>query len=84
MAATKEDIHRWLKAGIKQGATHVIIKCDTFDWDDYPSYVMPGEDVAKKVANPGSMQIIMEVYALHLDIEGQLSEHRSWHLESKP
>jgi len=45
MATTKEDIQRWLDYGKESGATHVIVVCDTFDWEDYPVYVSPTEDV---------------------------------------
>jgi hypothetical protein len=38
MAATKQDIIGWLDRGKAQGATHVIVVCDTFDWDDYPVF----------------------------------------------
>ena len=48
MAASKEDVKRWTDTARKQGATHVISVCDTFDWDDYPVYVMPGDDLEKR------------------------------------
>jgi hypothetical protein len=84
MATSKEDIREWVMAGFNYGATHVIIMCDTYDWEDYPKYVGPNEDVMTTVSNPGSMQKVMEVYALHLDIEKQLNEFRAYHTESKP
>jgi hypothetical protein len=48
MAATQEDIRRWLKEAKKEGATHVIVVCDSFDHEDYPVPVMPGENVREK------------------------------------
>lgn len=82
MGTSKEDIRRWLKSGIAQGATHCIVVCDTFDHEDYPHYVGPGEN--PRDYKPGEMQRIMEVYALHLDIESQLAEFRAFHYESAP
>lgn len=84
MAATKEDIRRWLKEAKDEGATHMIVACDTFDWEDYPVSVKPGEDPEKKSQNLGNMQKFMECYALHLDLEKQLNEHRSYHFEPPP
>jgi hypothetical protein len=64
MAATAEDIKRWFNDGKKQGATHMIVVCDTFDWDDYPVYVMPGKDVREEEKRfHGNMQQVMEVYS---------------------
>ena len=86
MAASKQDIRKWLDEGKEQGATHVIVVCDTYDWDDYPVFVMPGEDVCRKSAEHDgpNMQRVMEVYALHLPIEDQMNEHRAFHYECPP
>jgi hypothetical protein len=65
------------------GATHVIVFCDTFDHEDYPTYVMPGTD-PRVAAKGGEMQVVMEVYALHLDLEAQLSERRAFHYDLPP
>ena len=82
MVTTQDTIRRWLLEGKEEGATHVIVACDTFDWSDYPVYVQPGEQVEETFAkyNGKNMQKVMEVYDLALDIEAQLSEVRAWHL----
>jgi len=80
MATTKEDIRAWLKEGKKQKATHMIVVCDSFDYEDYPVYVKKGQnvhDVAAKY-NGKNMQQVMEVYNLSMDLEKQLNEHRSF------
>lgn len=79
MAATHNDIRNWLDRGIKDGATHVIIVCDTYDFEDYPVYVMPEQSAVEEYSrNHGTnMQKVMEVYNLSLDIDIQLSEHRA-------
>ena len=48
MGTTRERIREWIERGQEEGATHVIVVCDTFDWEDYPVMVKPGEDVRKK------------------------------------
>lgn len=80
MATTKEDISGWIKNGKEQGATHMIVVCDTFDWEDYPVYVMPNEDVKSKYAhyNGPNMQKVMEVYNLQKDTDIQMSKHRAF------
>ena len=81
MATTQQDIRDWLHEGKRKGATHVIVACDTFDHSDYPVYVMPGEDIAKRAAalDGPNMQRVMEVYDLSLDLEAQLREERAYH-----
>ena len=83
VATKPSDIRRWLNKGKKCGATHVIVVCDTYDWEDYPVYVAPDENVRKKYAehNGPNMQKVMEVYSLKIDIEKQLSERRSFHFD---
>lgn len=85
MATTQADIRCWLEEGKKQKATHVIVVCDTFDWDDYPVYVTAGQDVHKVHAEYSgkNMQRVMEVYSLtgKHDIESQIAEHRANHFD---
>ena len=45
MAASLADIKEWFDTGQKLGATHMIVVCDTYDWDDFPVYVFPEDDV---------------------------------------
>jgi hypothetical protein len=60
--------------GVKMGATHVIIVCDTYDWEDYPVFVMPGEDAIERFKDfQGNMQKVMEVYKVSLGWEAQAS-----------
>lgn len=81
MAASREDISRWFDTAKKQGATHLVVACDTFEWEDYPIYVMPGQNVHEIVAplkRRENMQSLMEVYNLNLDKAVQMNEHRSY------
>lgn len=78
MGITIDDIERWLEEGKEEGATHVIVACDTFDYEDYPINVMPNEDVHEKVAGYRqglhSMQKVMGVYNLSKDWNKQLKK----------
>ena len=78
MAASKSEIAQWFDDGVKKGASHMIIVCDTFDYDDYPKYVMPGDDPREKANNLGSMQTLMEVYNLSMDKNTQLAASRAY------
>lgn len=83
MAASKQDIISWFKRGRQDGATHMLVVCDSFDWDDYPVFVPVGASVKNKVEEyrKKEMQRIMEVYNLRLDMDQQMQEHRAWHTE---
>lgn len=78
MTATRQDIRDWIAEGIEKGATHVIIMCDTFDHENYPSYIMPGEDPKEKRSFE-NMQRPDECYDLRMDIDAQLNEDRANH-----
>ena len=81
MTATLNDIEDWLRRGIAKKATHVIIVHDTYDHENYPVFVSPGEDVFERASkyNGPNMQTIDEVYDLSIDIDEQLNEHRAFH-----
>ncbi len=79
MATTKSEIQSWFDRGVEQGATHMAVVCDTFDWEDYPHSIMPGGDPLDY--KPGSMQKVMEVYALHLPKDPQLGHWRNFNYE---
>lgn len=82
-AATRSDISRWFDVGVQQGATHLIVVCDTFDYGDYPVYVKPGEDARErcKEFTYENMQRVMEVYSLSMDKDKQMKEHRAFHYD---
>ena len=78
MTATRLNIKEWIEEGIEKGATHVVIMCDTFDYEDYPVYIMVGEDPRDK-ASYENMQRPMECYDLRMDIDAQLNEYSASH-----
>ena len=67
MAATQQEVEKWIERGKIMKATHIISVCDTFDFDDYPVYVMPGENLEsrKKQYDCVNMQRINEVIDLN-------------------
>lgn len=81
MAASVGSISAWFDTGVAQGSTHMIVVCDSFDWEDYPVYVTPSQDVRERMTDfdGKNMQRIMEVYNLSMDKEKQLSEFRAFH-----
>lgn len=94
VATKKIDLTTWFNDGLKLGATHMIVVCDTFDWEDYPVYVMPDENAKAKAFEYGdtddrglptkeneNMQKVMEVYSLSLPLLNQLNEYRAFHFD---
>ena len=85
MAASKQDIREWFQRGKSEGATHMIVVCDTFDHEDYPVFVKPGEDPREQsTAHRCKFSRVMDVYAMHLDMEAQIAEERAFHYEAPP
>lgn len=82
MPTRRQDIEGWLRRAEINGATHVIVVCDTFDHEDYPVFVKPGTTIETEISrvNNASMQRIMEIYNMSLPWEEQLAERRAYHL----
>ena len=78
---TLNQISEWFdRAKEEENATHMLIVCDTFDYEDYPVVVHKGTDIKKKVLeynNRKNMTKVMEVYDLSQDKEEQLGQFRS-------
>lgn len=81
---THKDIKEWLQYGRKRkDITHMLVVCDTFDWEDYPVYVKKGEncrEIYQKYQGP-NMQKVMEVYSYNKNLEKQLRERSSFHFD---
>ncbi len=78
---TKTEISEWFDRGVKQGATHMIVAVDTFDYGDFPVYVEVGQDVRtveKRYNSSENMLRVIEVYNLTLDKTKQLNGQRSF------
>jgi hypothetical protein len=74
MATTREDLSEWFDAGVEDKHTHMIVVCDTFDWDDYPVYATGDAECFKEyhAHNGPNMQKVMEVYDLRKSKASQL------------
>lgn len=70
---SREEISGWFDRGVAEGKTHMVVVCDTFDWDDYPVYANDEQSARFIFSNPGSMQKAMEVYNLKGDKTEQLN-----------
>lgn len=72
-------LQAWFKRGVEQGATHMIVVCDTYDWEDYPVFVSP-EDNVREVESKYSkdMQKVIEIYKLSLSMNAQMSQTRAF------
>lgn len=79
MSTTRDDLREWFKEGLDKDATHMLIVCDTFSYEDYPCFVSSDQDLKKvetKYDNK-NMQKVMEIYNLNMDMEEQLNnKHR--------
>jgi hypothetical protein len=83
MATTCSEIKEWLQQAVRKGASHMIVATDTFNYEDYPLFVMPGQDAAEAVARLSELPMskVMECYRLASPIDEQLAEHRAFHTE---
>jgi len=76
---TREDIYNWLTCEDRRKShhTHMLVVVDTFDYGNYPVFTDSVHEAIEKY-QAASMQRIMEVYDLSLDLDKQLNEHRAW------
>jgi hypothetical protein len=84
MPTTRDEIRGWLDRAALKGATHMIVATDTFDWSDYPVFVLPGDDAAAEVErlHNAPMSKVMECYRLASPWDDQLAERRAFHTEA--
>jgi hypothetical protein len=77
MAATLDEISKWFDRGVEQKAKHMLVICDTFDYEDYPVFTNTDYDCLARYKAPGEMQRVVEVYDLTADKAAQMIERRS-------
>ncbi len=72
MNITADEKLDWIERGKKQGATHLVIVCDTFDYEHYPVFVKPTDDVdmVRIHYNQKEMQKVMEIIPLPVNKTG--------------
>lgn len=66
MTTTPKDRDRWIAEGKARGATHIVVMCDTFSYEDYPVYITLDQDLTIEQARlvQREMQKVMEVIKL--------------------
>ena len=80
MGTSRETISRWLDYMYEtDGVTHMLVVCDTYDYEDYPVYIREGRDPAKYVS--GSMQRVMECYSKNYEKLAQLNQFRAFNYD---
>lgn len=85
MAATKEQIKKDLYYGVGKGYSHMVMICDTFDYEDFVVYVDKEKDikdVLSQYQGINNMYKIMEVYNYSIDLEEQLNQDRVLNYDS--
>lgn len=83
---SKEEIKRLLMNGNAKEYSHMIVFCDTFDYEDFIVYVKYDQDVEQVIKEKrklGNMIKVMGVYNYNIDLEMQLNEYRANHIEPK-
>lgn len=81
MAASYQDIKRWFEDAVKDGKySHLLVVCDTYDYDDYPVPVEKGTNPREKAEEfkMSNMQRVEECYDLSMDMDTQLEQGRAW------
>ena len=80
---TREDINGWKKYGKTKKATHLIVVCDTFEYEDYPVYVRKEQNVreVEKRFHGENMQQVMEIYCYKYSFDDQSHDHRTFRYE---
>jgi len=76
---SKTEIQGWFDRGVREGKKYMIVVCDTFDREDYPSYASDDEECREKLRHyrTAEMQRVMEVYNLTRDRDAQMAQHRA-------
>lgn len=74
-------VQRWLGNVDLETQSHMLVVCDTFDYETYPKYVKKEEAVLDVISNYSkNMQRVMEVYDLSKDFDEQINSNRAWNI----
>jgi len=76
MAASREDVDRWIKTAIAGKCEFIISVCDTFEYDDYPVYCEDLDELVRRYPefNGKNMQKVNEIIQI---IDGKAIENLS-------
>ncbi len=75
MTATLQDIQNWLKYAKEEGASHLIVAVDRFNFENYPVYISHDQKIEKEIKRIENqdLQGIDEIYNMSIDIDKQLA-----------
>jgi len=83
MATPMHKIYGWLVDSQDRGATHVLVICDKFTYEDFPIACKNSEECNTYYdyyeQNKTHYRVV-EVYDLSMDIDEQLMSPRAWNL----
>ena len=81
MPTTRATIAKWLdRLYDDESLTHMVVRVDWFDHEDYPQYISKDGDVLAEV-NRATDDRVMEVYSRNHDRDAQLAEYRAFHYD---
>lgn len=77
MAATREDVDRWIETAKEKGYKYIISVCDSWDYEDYPVYCKDKKELKEETPKYSgvNMQRINEVITINSD--GSVNEKDS-------
>lgn len=83
--ASISKISEWFDRGVAQGATYMIVACDTFDYEDYPVFCKHDNETLDKYQELSgkNMQKVMEVYDLLANKKEQMNTPRVFRLPER-
>lgn len=69
MAASRNDVDRWINTAREGNFEFIISVCDTFDYEDYPVYCKDEEELKQEIPfyNGKKMQRINEIIRIKPD-----------------
>lgn len=74
MAATRQDVNRWIEIAKKNKHKYILSVCDTWDYDDYPVFFDNLETLKEKYDKyTTNMQKINEV--IRINDDGTVNEN---------
>lgn len=71
-ATSKEEIESWFKEGVKDGHAYLIVRCDTFNHEDYPVYADSLKEANKVRDDYSNIQLTHAVYDLKKPMKSQI------------
>ncbi len=75
MAATRDDVNRWIDTAKSKGCKFIISVCDTFDWDDFPVYIKDLNELILRVDNYDGVDMKKINEIIRINDDGSVTEN---------